>query len=132
MLDFKHALNTFVTYKDLYREYRDKYKTLDIIWEAFEDSDTLTYDNKNWYKQIFIEVENDDHTKWLYSIAIEYSEKFNTFRIEVSNTQADKDEEGNYPILYSLKILDTPDEFMFKNAVCNMLEFIKPYIWSRK
>ena len=132
MIDFKYALNTFVTYKDLYRECKDKDQTLDIIWRAFENSEEPTYDHRNWYKQIFIEVENDNRTKCLYNITIEYSEKFNTFRIEVSDTQADKDEKDDYPLLYSLKILDTPDEFMFKNAVCNMLEFIKPYIWSRK
>ena len=76
MLDFKHALNAFVTYKELYRED----EILDTIWRAFEDSEEPTYNHENWYKQIFIEVENDNHTKCLYIITIDYSEKFNTFR----------------------------------------------------
>lgn len=130
MIDFKHALNTFVAYNDLYNE--DEEKTLHTIWEAFENSEEPTYDHKNWYKQIFIEIENENHTKHLYNIEIAYSEKFNTFRIEVSDMQADKDENGDYPRIYNLKILDTPDEFMFKDLVKFMLKFIKPYVWARK
>ena len=72
MIDFKHALNTFVEYKDLYNE--DEEKTLHTIWEAFENSEEPTYDHKNWYKQIFIEVGDDNHTKHLYNIVIEYAE----------------------------------------------------------
>lgn len=130
MIDFKHALNTFTVYNDLYNE--DEEKTLDTIWEAFENSESPTYDHKNWYKQIFIDVENDNHTKHLYNIVIEYAEKYNTFKIAVSDMQADKDENGDYPCLYDLRILDTLDEFMFKDLVKFMLEFIKPYIYARK
>lgn len=129
MIDFKYALNTFVTYNDLYNEDIDEEKTLNTIWEAFENSEEPTCDHKNWYKQIFIEVENDSRTKCLYNIMIAYSEKFNTFRIEVSNMQADKDENGDYPVIFNLKILDTPNEFMFKDLVKFMLDFIKPYVY---
>ena len=130
MIDFKHALNTFVEYKDLYNE--DEEKTLHTIWEAFESSEEPTYDHKNWYKQIFIEVEDDSRTKHLYNIMIEYAEKYNTFKIEVSDVQADKNENGDYPRIYNLRILNIPDEFMFKDLVKFMLEFIKPYVWARK
>ena len=130
MIDFKYALNTFVEYKDLYNEDIDEQQNLQALWEAFENSEEPTYDHKNWYKQIFIEIENDSRTKCLYSIMIGYAEKFNTFKIEVSDMQAEKNEKGDYPVIFNLKILDTPNEFMFKDLVKFMLEFIKPYVYA--
>ena len=130
MIDFKHALNTFVVYNDLYSEGIDEQKVLNTIWETFENSEEPTCDHKYYYKQIFIEIENDSRTKCLYNIVISYSEKFNTFRIDVSDMQADKDENGDYPIIYNLKILDTPNMYMFKDLIKFMLEFIKPYVYA--
>ena len=117
-----YFLNANIDYKKFLNLNSDE--VVEDLYTAFNTSKTnCATIEPNWYKQIFLEIEDYAKKEVLFILTISYSTATDTFRIEINNMKVPSYKYKNDTIChFSMK--SEPDKNLFKQYVELRLLFI--------
>ena len=118
-----YFLNANLDYKEFLNLNSDD-EVVEDLYTAFNTSKTnCATIVPNWYKQIFLEIEDHENNKTLYIMTISYSTATKTFRVEITNIQANRVHNSNDDV-FKLHVTSEPDKRLFNALVKNGLFFL--------
>ena len=117
-----YFLNASIDYKEFLNLNSDE--IVEDLYAAFNTSKTnCAIIEPNWYKQIFLEIEDHKNNKPLYIMTISYSTETKTFRVEITDTQANRVHNSNNNV-FKLRAILEPDKWLFSALVKNGLFYL--------
>ena len=118
-----YFLNANMDYKELLNLSSDD-EIVEDLYTAFNTSKTnCATIEPNWYKQIFLEIEDHKNNKPLYIMTISYSTATQTFRVEIADMQANRVHNNNDDV-FKLHVISEPNKGLFNALVKNGLFFL--------
>lgn len=118
-----YSLNANMDYKEFLNLNLDD-EIVEDLYTAFNTSKTnCATIEPNWYKQIFLEIEDHKNNKPLYIMTISYSTVTKTFRVEIADMQANRVHNNNDDV-FKLHVISEPDKWLFNALVKNGLFFL--------
>ena len=118
-----YFLNANMDYKEFLNLNSDD-EVVEDLYTAFNTSKTnCATIVPNWYKQIFFEIEDHENNKTLYIMTISYSTATETFRVEITDMQANRVHNSNDDV-FKLHVTSEPDKWLFNALVKNGLFFL--------
>ena len=118
-----YFLNANMDYKEFLNLNSDD-EVVEDLYTAFNTSKTnCATIVPNWYKQIFLEIEDHENNKTLYIMTISYSTATETFRVEITDMQANRVHNSNDDV-FKLHVKSEPDKWLFNTLVKNGLFFL--------
>ena len=119
-----YFLNADIDYKEFLNLNSDE--VTEDLYTAFNISKTNCATlEPNWYKQIFLEIEDHKNNKPLYIMTISYSTATKTFRVEITDMQANRVHNSNDDV-FKLRVTSEsePNKRLFNALVKNGLFFL--------
>ena len=117
-----YFLNADVNYKEFLNLNSDE--VVEDLYTAFNISKTnCATIEPNWYKQIFFELEDHKNNKPLYIMTISYSTATKTFRVEITDMQANRVDNSNDDV-FKLHVTSEPNKQLFNELVKKGLLFL--------
>lgn len=117
-----YFLNANIDYKELLNLNSDE--VVKDLYVAYNNSKTnCATIEPNWYKQVFLEIKDHENNKTLYIMTISYSTATKTFRVEITDMQANRVHNSNDDV-FKLNIMSEPDKWLFNALVKNGLFFL--------
>ena len=118
-----YFLNANMDYKEFLNLNSDD-EVVEDLYTAFNISKTnCATIEPNWYKQIFLEIKDHENNKPLYIMTISYSTATETFRVEITDMQANRVHNSNDDV-FKLHVTSEPDKRLFNALVKNGLFFL--------
>lgn len=117
-----YLLNANMDYKEFLNLNSDE--VVEDLYTAFNISKTnCATIEPNWYKQIFLELEDHKNNKPLYIMTISYSTATKTFRVEITDMQANRVDNSNDDV-FKLHVTSEPNKQLFNELVKKGLLFL--------
>lgn len=117
-----YFLDTYIDYKEFLNLNSDE--VVEDLYTAFNTSKTnCATIEPNWYKQIFLEIEDHANNKILYIMTISYSTATKTFRVKITDMQADRVHNSNDDV-FKLQVTSEPNKQLFNKLVRNGLFYL--------